>query len=150
MTSMYSLVCGCCWIWAHGFIDQLLHCTYILLILYCFPAVCLFPRMDWRVLPICRRCLLDETKRLFEWSHMCYYKSANILPRVHLQLPPRLHRWDFLIRFQLSSLCIYLSVSWQYASKYGSFCSNKPLWEGCSWGKKWQIDIWRKSDMVAV
>lgn len=72
----------------------ILYRTLITHILCCFPAVCLCRRMDWRVLPICRWCLSDKTKPLFEWSHMHYNKSALISSPVHLQMPPRLHRWD--------------------------------------------------------
>lgn len=61
---------------------------------HCFPAVCLCPRMDWRVLSICRRCLSDKTKQLFKWGHVHYNESAIVSPTVHLQMPPWLHRWD--------------------------------------------------------
>ncbi|KAF3842198.1 hypothetical protein F7725_024149 [Dissostichus mawsoni] len=55
-------------------------------------TLCLCPRMDWRVLSICRRCLPDKTKQLFEWSHMHHNKSAILSSTIHLQVPPRLHR----------------------------------------------------------
>ncbi|KAI4812804.1 hypothetical protein KUCAC02_024172, partial [Chaenocephalus aceratus] len=69
----------------------------------CSPSPCLnnatcvsrgnehFCRMDWRVLSICRRCLPDKAKQLFEWSNMHHNKSAILSSTIHLQVPPRLH-----------------------------------------------------------
>lgn len=58
----------------------------------CFAAVCLRRGMDWRVLSVCRWCLPDKTKQVFEWSHMYYNRSANISPTVQVHMLPQLHR----------------------------------------------------------
>lgn len=106
-----------CW---YGLIRlfRIVRCSIILQLL--FSAVSLCPRMDRRVLSICRRRLPDKTKQLFEWSHMHYNESAIIPPSVHLQMSPRLHRWDIFAPLSVSAP-FHLSVRWQDISNMDRF-----------------------------
>lgn len=151
MTSMCSSVCDCRWIWALRFIDQLL--LYIAPIFYQYFTVSLqcVCSPGW-IGEFCQyvgdACLMKPNVCL---NGKCVTISQpTSSPEYACNCPLGFTGEIFLIRFLFSSLCFYLSVCLQYASKYGSLCCNTPLWEGCSWGKKWQIDIWRKSDMVAL